>query len=131
MVRSTAFWASVGFGFGLFVVMAAAAEPDRRVHGRAEGRRDGGRRRAHIRDLLRRLGESGRVHARDEIPQHRAAQLDRASRRGVVAVIAAAAGAGPWALALQQIVFMATLVAALWCRAGMAADAGLLAPGVP
>jgi PST family polysaccharide transporter len=36
----------------------------------------------------------------------------------VVAIIAAASGAGAWALALQQVVYMSTLVSALWFRAG-------------
>ena len=35
---------------------------------------------------------------------------------GVVSVSAAAAGLGPWALVLQQIVLMTTFVAALWWR---------------
>ena len=36
----------------------------------------------------------------------------------VAAIIAASIGAGPWALALQQILFASTFVAALWFRAG-------------
>jgi O-antigen/teichoic acid export membrane protein len=37
---------------------------------------------------------------------------------GVLAIVAAAGGLGPWALVLQQIVLMTTYVVTLWWRAG-------------
>jgi O-antigen/teichoic acid export membrane protein len=117
-VRSTAFWASVGAGVGLFVVMAAAAEPvawfmdEPQV---AEMVVAGG-----LAFALYSVGSASMAMYTREM-RFRSIEL----RNGlalvtgsVVAIIAAVAGAGPWALASQQIVLMGTLVAGLWFRAG-------------
>ena len=81
LVRSTAFWASLGFGIALSVLLAVAAGPvgqfldDPRVGAMVAV---GG---LTFFDLFARVGESGRVHAGDEVPEHRASLLVRAHRR--------------------------------------------------
>ena len=78
------------------------------------------------------LDEPGRVHARDEVPQHRAAQLARARDRGASSRSARRpAGRGRGRSSLQQVAFMATFVAALWWRSGWRPDADVLGLGVP
>jgi O-antigen/teichoic acid export membrane protein len=117
-VRSTAFWASIGFGLGLFVVIAAAANPIAQFMDEPQ-----------VADMVVAGGLTFVIYSVGSTTQ---AVLTRDMRfrsielrnwvalltGGVVAIVAAAAGAGPWALALQQIGYMVILVAALWWRAG-------------
>jgi len=117
-VRSTAFWASIGFGLGLFVVIAAAAKPIAQFMDEpqvAEMVVAGG-----LTFAIYSVGSTTQaVFTRDM--RFRSIELRNwlaFLTGGVVAIVAAAAGAGPWALALQQIAYMVTLVAALWWRAG-------------
>jgi PST family polysaccharide transporter len=117
-VRSTAFWASLASGAGLFLLMAAAAEPVARFMGE--------------REVAGMVVAGGLTFAISSVGSASQAVYMRGMRfrstevrnwvalvtGGVVAVVAAAGGAGPWALALQQIAFMAALAAALWFGAG-------------
>jgi PST family polysaccharide transporter len=116
--RSTAFWGSVASGVGLFVIMAAAAEPaaafmgDPRVAGMVVA---GG-----LTFAIYSVGSASQAVYMREM-KFRSLELRNwlaLVTGGVVAIIAAANGAGPWALALQQVAFMGTLVAGLWFRAG-------------
>jgi PST family polysaccharide transporter len=117
-VRSTAFWASCASGLGLFLVMAAAAQPIARFMGEPEvaGMVVAG----GLTFAIYSLGSASQaVYMRDM--RFRATEFRSwlaLLTGGVIAIIAAANGAGAWALALQQIGFMATLVAALWFHAG-------------
>jgi teichuronic acid exporter len=117
-VRSTAFWASLGFGMGLFVVVAAAANPIAQFMDEPQ-----------VADMvvagaltlaIYSVGSTSQaVFMRDM--RFRSIELRNwlaLLTGGVVAVIAAASGAGAWALALQQIGYMVALVSALWWRAG-------------
>ena len=117
-IRSTAFWASVMFGIGLFVVAAAAAEPvahfmgDPKVAGMVVA---GG-----LTFAIYSVGSASQAVYMREM-KFRSLELRNwlaLITGGAVAITAAAAGAGPWALALQQLALMSTLVAALWFRAG-------------
>jgi O-antigen/teichoic acid export membrane protein len=117
-VRSTAFWASIASGVGLFVIMAAAAEPVAQFMGEPEvaGMVVAG----GLTFAIYSVGSASQAVYMREM-KFRSTELRSwlaLLTGGVVAIIAATSGAGPWALALQQIVFMATLVAALWFRAG-------------
>lgn len=117
-VRSTAFWASIGFGVGLFVLLAASAKPIARFMGEPE--------------VAEMIVAGGLCFAIFSVGSASQAVLMRGMRfRGielrtwlallagsVVAVIAAAGGAGPWALVLQQLGYMLTFAALLWWRAG-------------
>jgi O-antigen/teichoic acid export membrane protein len=117
-LRSTAFWASVGFGLGLCVVIVAAANPIAQFMGEPE-----------VADMvvagaltfaIYSLGSTSQAMFMREM-RFRSIELRTwlaLLTGGVVAVIAAASGAGPWALALQQICYMTALVTALWWRAG-------------
>lgn len=117
-VRSTAFWASIACGFGLFVLAAAASGPvaqfmdEPRV---AEMVVAGG-----LTFAIYSVGSASyamfmrEMRFRDVEVRNWLALLTG----GVVGISAAASGAGPWALALQQIGYMVTLVTALWWRAG-------------
>jgi O-antigen/teichoic acid export membrane protein len=117
-VRSTAFWASVGFGLGLFVVSVAAANPIAQFMGEPE-----------VAEMviagaltfaIYSVGSTSQAMFMREM-RFRGIELRNwlaLFTGGVVAVIAAASGAGAWALALQQIAYMAALVTALWWRAG-------------
>jgi O-antigen/teichoic acid export membrane protein len=117
-VRSTAFWASIGFGLGLFVLAAAAASPVAQFMDEpqvAEMVVAGG-----LTFAIYTVGSTSQSVFMREM-RFRSIELRNwlALLGGaVVAVIAAANGAGPWALALQQIGYMAILVTALWWRAG-------------
>ncbi len=117
-VRSTAFWASVGFGFGLFAVIVAAANPIAQFMDEpkvAEMVVAGA-----LTFAIYSLGSTSQAVFMREM-RFRSIELRiwlALLTGAVVAVIAAASGAGPWALALQQIAYMAALVAALWWRAG-------------
>jgi O-antigen/teichoic acid export membrane protein len=116
--RSTAFWASIGSGVGLFLVAVAAAKPIALFMGEPE--------------VAGMVAAGGLTFAIYAVGSASYAMYTRDMRfrsielrswlallaGGVVAIIAAAAGAGPWALALQQIVFVGTLVVGLWFRAG-------------
>jgi PST family polysaccharide transporter len=117
-VRSTAFWASVACGLGLFLLIAAAAKPaahfmgDRAVAGMAVA---GG-----LTFAIYSIGSASQAVYLREM-RFRSSELRNwiaIFTGGAIAIIAALAGAGPWALALQQVGFMATLVTALWFRAG-------------
>jgi polysaccharide transporter, PST family len=117
-VRSTAFWASIASGVGLFVIMAAAAEPVARFMGEPEvaGMVVAG----GLTFAIYSLGSASQAVYMREM-RFRSTELRNwlaLLSGGVVGIIAATSGAGPWALALQQIALMATLVAALWFRAG-------------
>jgi O-antigen/teichoic acid export membrane protein len=117
-VRSTAFWASAASGVGLFVVMAAAAEPIAQFMGEPQvaGMVVAG----GLTFAMYSVGSASQAVFMREM-QFRSIELRNWLALvigGVTAIIAALAGAGPWALALQQIGFMGTLVAALWFRAG-------------
>jgi O-antigen/teichoic acid export membrane protein len=117
-VRSTAFWASIGFGVGLFLLMAATAQPIGQFFGDpqvAEMVAAGG-----LTLAIYSVGSTSQAMFMRDM-RFRSIELRNwlALLTGaVVAVIAAASGAGPWALVLQQVVYMATLVATLWWRAG-------------
>jgi O-antigen/teichoic acid export membrane protein len=117
-VRSTAFWAAVGSGFGLFLLMALLSQPVAAFMGEPE--------------IAGMVIAGGLTFAIYSIGSASQAVLMREMRfRGielrnwlalvtgsVFAITAVAAGVGAWALVLQQIVFMATLSVALWWRAG-------------
>jgi PST family polysaccharide transporter len=117
-VRSTAFWGSVACGVALFVVMAAAAKPVAHFMGEP--------------DVAGMVASGGLIFALYAVGSASQAVYVREMRfrtvelrtwlalvvGAVVAITAAVRGAGPWALALQQIAFTGTLVAALWFRAG-------------
>jgi PST family polysaccharide transporter len=117
-VRATAFWASIASGVGLFAIMAALAEPVAWVMGEPQ-----------VAGMVVAGGLTFALYAAGSASQAvyvREMKFRSIEVRnwlalltgGVIAIIAAAGGAGPWALALQQIAFIATLVAALWFRAG-------------
>src|SRR4051794_1844194 len=118
VVRSTAFWASVVSGAGLFLIMLAVAEPVAQFMNEPEvaGMVVAG----GVTFTLYSLGSASQAVYMREM-KFRSIELRNwlaLAIGGAVAIVAALAGAGPWALALQQIAFMATLVAALWFRAG-------------
>ena len=118
MVRSTAFWASIGCGLGLFVLLAASAKPLARFMGEPQ-----------VADMIVAGGLTFAIYSVGSASQ---AVLMRGMRfRGIelrtwlallagsiAAVIAAASGAGAWALVLQQLVLMTTLSTMLWWRSG-------------
>jgi O-antigen/teichoic acid export membrane protein len=118
VVRSTAFWASIVCGVGLFVLMAAAASPIGQFLGEPQ--------------IAAMVAAGGLTFAIYSVGSASQAMFMREMRfrsielrnwlglvaGAVVAVIAAAGGAGPWALVSQQLVYMFTLSAALWWRAG-------------
>lgn len=117
-VRSTAFWASIAFGIGLFVVAVAAANPIAQFMDAPE--------------VSEMVVAGALTFAIFSVGSTSQAMLMRDMRfrsielrnwlalliGAAVAVVAAASGAGAWALALQQICYMAALVTALWWRAG-------------
>jgi O-antigen/teichoic acid export membrane protein len=118
IVRSTAFWTSIGFGVGLFVLMAAIANPIGMLFGEpqvAEMVAAGG-----LTFAIYSVGSTSQGMFMREM-RFRTIQLRNwlgLLAGSVVAIIAAASGAGAWALVLQQLVFMTTFVAALWWRPG-------------
>jgi O-antigen/teichoic acid export membrane protein len=117
IVRSTAFWASIASGIGLFVLTAAAATPIAQGLGEPQ-----------VAELVTVGGLTFAVYSVGSASQ---AVLMRDMRfrsielrtwlgllgGAVVAVTAAAGGAGAWALVLQQVAYMGILAAALWWRA--------------
>jgi PST family polysaccharide transporter len=116
--RSTAFWASIVSGFGLFAIMAAAAVPVSRFMDEPE-----------VAGMVIAGGLTFAIYSVGSASQSiyvREMRFRSAEVRswlalvtgGVIAIVAAAAGAGPWALALQQIGYMTLLVGAFWFRAG-------------
>jgi O-antigen/teichoic acid export membrane protein len=117
-VRSTAFWASIGFGLVLFVIIAAAANPIAQLMDEpqvADMVVAGG-----LTFVIYSVGSTSQAVFMREM-RFRSIELRNWLALligGVVAVFAAASGAGAWALALQQIVYMTALVSALWWRAG-------------
>jgi O-antigen/teichoic acid export membrane protein len=117
-VRSTAFWAAAASGIGLFLVAAAAAEPVSRFMGepKVAGMVVAG-------GLTFALFSFASAFQAMRMREMKFRTIELRSwialfAGGVVAIVAAASGAGAWALALQQIVFMASFVAGLWFRAG-------------
>ena len=122
VVRSTAFWASVGSGVALFVLAAATARPISRFLGDP--------------DVAGMVIAGGLTFAIYSVGATSQAMFMRGMRfrsielrtwlalvtGAVIAVLAAASGAGAWALVLQQIAFMTTLVATLWWRPGWRPD---------
>jgi O-antigen/teichoic acid export membrane protein len=117
-VRSTAFWASIGSGATLLVLAVIAAEPVAKIMNEPE-----------VAGMVVAGGLSFAIYSVGSISQSvymRDMRFRTIELRNwlalfigsVAAIIAAAAGAGPWALALQQIVFMGTAAAAFWFRAG-------------
>ena len=117
-VRSTAFWAAVGSGLTLFVITAMAAEPIALFMGEPEvaGMVAAG----GLTFAIYALGSASQAVYTREM-RFRSIELRNwlaLMTGGAIAIAAAVAGAGPWALALQQVVYMAVLVTALWFRAG-------------
>ncbi len=116
-VRSTAFWASIAVGFGLFVVMLALSKPIAAFMGEP--------------DVAGMVVAGGLTFAIYSVGSASQAVFMREMRfrsielrnwlalvtGSVFALIAAAGGAGSWALVLQQVIFLAVFVAALWWRA--------------
>lgn len=117
-VRATAFWTSVFSGIGLFLLLAAAAGPVAQFMGEPQvaGMVIAG----GLTYALYSLGSASQAVYTREM-KFRSVELRNWLALligGVVAIVAAAAGAGAWALALQQVVYMGTFVSALWFRAG-------------
>lgn len=118
VVRSTAFWASIGVGLGLFLLMAAAAVPVAAFMGEPDVAPmvvAGG-----LTFAIYSLGSASQsVYMRDM--KFRSIEVRNwlaLLAGGIVAIIAAANGAGAWALVVQQVTFIAAFVVALWFRAG-------------
>jgi O-antigen/teichoic acid export membrane protein len=117
-VRATAFWASIGCGIGLFALAAAAAQPIAQFMGEAQVAEmvvAGG-----LTFAIYSVGSTSQAVFMREM-RFRSIELRNwlaLLGGGVIAVVAAANGAGPWALALQQIGFITIFAAALWWRAG-------------
>ena len=118
VVRSTAFWASVVVGFALCALFAAAAGPvgafldDPRVGSMVAV---GG-----ITFVLYAVGSTSQALFMREM-RFRSIELRywfALAVASVVALVSAVAGAGAWALILQQLAIAAAFVAALWWRAG-------------
>ena len=115
-VRSTTFWAGLAFGIGLSVLLAASAAPVGLFLGDPE--------------VGTMVAVGGLTFAICSIGSTSQAVFMREMRfrsielrywfaiaiASAIAVIAAAGGAGPWALVLQQLVLLATFTAALWWR---------------
>jgi O-antigen/teichoic acid export membrane protein len=117
-VRSTAFWASVGCGFGLFLLLAALSKPVAAFMGEPD-----------VAGMVIAGGLTFAIYSIGSASQ--AVFLREMGFRNielrnwlalvtgsVFAIVAVAAGVRAWALVLQQIVFLATFSAALWWRAG-------------
>ena len=118
VVRSTTFWASIGFGMGLFALIAAVATPVGTFLGDSQ-----------ITEMVAAGGLTLAIYSVGSASQamfmrelkFRSIELRNwlALLTGaVVAITAAASGAGPWALVLQQVVYMTCFAGALWWRAG-------------
>jgi PST family polysaccharide transporter len=117
-VRSTAFWASVGVGFGLLLLSVALSKPIAEFMGTPDvaGMVIAG----GVTFAIYSVGSASQAMRMREM-RFRSIELRNwlaLVTGSVFAVVAAAAGAGAWALVLQQVVFMATFVAALWWRSG-------------
>jgi polysaccharide transporter, PST family len=117
-VRSTAFWASIAAGFGFFLIMAAASKPIAAFMG--EPKVAGMVVAGGLTFAIYSVGSASQaVYIRDM--RFRSTEVRSwlaLVTGGAIGIGAAVAGAGPWALALQQIGYMTMLVAALWFRAG-------------
>lgn len=118
LVRSTAFWASLGFGIALSVLLAVAAGPvgqfldDPRVGTMVAV---GG-----LTFFICSLGSASQAVFTREM-KFRSIELRywfALIVASALAVLAAGVGAGPWALVLQQIILLVIFAAALWWRAG-------------
>jgi O-antigen/teichoic acid export membrane protein len=118
VVRATAFWASLVSGAGLFVLMAAAAEPVAAFMGEPQvaGMVIAG----GLTFALYSVGSSSQAVFQREMKFRRIELRNWLALLvgGIVAVVAAVLGAGPWSLALQQVAYMSVFVAGLWFRAG-------------
>ena len=116
-VQSTTFWAALAFGVGLSALLVASAVPVGRFLGEPQ--------------VGTMVAVGGLTFVIFSIGSTSQAMFMRAMKfrsielrywfaillSSVFAVVAAGAGAGPWALVLQQIVLLTTFVAALWWRA--------------
>jgi PST family polysaccharide transporter len=118
VVRSTAFWGGLGFGIGLFVLTIALSEPIAAFMGDPS-----------VAPLVIAGGLTFAIYAFGSSSQSifmREMRFRSIELRNWVALVigsavaigAAAAGAGSWALVVQQLAFLATFVVALWWRAG-------------
>ena len=115
-VRSTTLWASLAFGIGLSALFAASAAPVGRFLGDPQ--------------VGTMVAAGGLTFAICSIGSTSQAVFMREMRfrsielrywfalvvASVLAVVAASAGAGSWALVLQQIFLLSTFAAALWWR---------------
>ena len=116
---STAFWCALGAGVLGFTVVALGAYPASRAFGEPQvmALRDRGRADAAPRGGG--LDEQRAPDALDALPRDPDRDPDRDGRGTTCGIVAAALGAGPWALVTQQIVLALVmsalfLVAARW-----------------
>ena len=115
-VRSTTFWAGLAFGIGLSALLAASAVPVGMFLGDPQVGTMvavGG-----LTFAICSIGSTSQAVFMREM-KFRSIELRywfAIAIASAIAVIAAAGGAGPWALVLQQIVLLATFTAALWWR---------------
>ena len=103
VVRSTAFWSSVASGLGLFLIAAALAEPV--AHFMGEPKVAGMVVAGGLTFAIYSLGSASQAVYMREM-KFRSTEVRSwlaLLTGGIVAIVAAAGGAGPWALALQQI----------------------------
>jgi len=118
VARSTVFWASLAFGVSLSALVAVAAGPVGVLLGDPR--------------VGTMVAVGGMTFAICAVASTTQAMFIREMRfrtvelrywlalvlASAVAVVAAVAGAGPWALVLQQLVLLGTFAAALWWGAG-------------
>ena len=118
VVRSTAFWASIGFGVGIFALIAAVATPVGEFLGDSQITAmvvAGG-----LTLAIYSVGSTSLAMFMREL-KFRSIELRNwlaLITGAVVAIVAAASGAGPWALVLQQVVYMTCFAGGLWWRSG-------------
>ena len=116
-VRATTFWAGLAFGIALSALFAVAAGPVGRFLGEPEvGTMVAA---AGLTFAICSIGTTSQAMFMREM-RFRSIELRfwfAIAVGSVFAVVAAVAGAGAWALVLQQVVMLATLAAALWWRA--------------
>ena len=117
-VRSTAFWASVAVGFGLLLLSIVLSKPVAAFMGEPQvaGMVIAG----GLIFAIYSLGSANQAVFMREM-RFRSIELRNWIGLGtgsLIAISAAVAGAGAWALVLQQIAYLGTFVAALWWRPG-------------
>ncbi|HEY1238119.1 MAG TPA: oligosaccharide flippase family protein, partial [Solirubrobacterales bacterium] len=116
-VRSTTFWGGLAFGLALTALFAVAGAPVGQFLGEPQvGTMVAV---AGLTFAICSIGTTSQAMFMREM-KFRSIELRfwfAISVGSVFAVVAAVAGAGSWALVLQQIVMLATLAAALWWRA--------------